>query len=110
MKTNWIPCGVLALLLSSLLASYPASAQDGGLQGPPEGARPVFAHPDRAPQLPAPRATFQAPLGFEVSAQHHEDLKHLGPRPFPTGGQQISYDPNTTAPAGGTGFNGPTPN
>jgi len=54
--------------------------------------------------------TFQAPLGFQVSSGHNEDLKHLGPTTQVLGGSEINLDTNTgLAPQAaqlGTNFQG----
>src|SRR5437879_5300063 len=99
---------VLFVLLGFTIPHF-LSAQDAGLKGPPDGVRAVAAHPDRVP--PGPRAgaqVFQAPRGFEISTQHNEDLKHLEPSPFQTGGTQVNFDTTTTtvAPTATGGFNG----
>jgi hypothetical protein len=76
--------------------------------GPPEGIVPQLVHPSQIATAPAPRATFQIPLGFEQSAAHNDELKHLAPAPFPSGGTQVNVDTTTTAPVASGGFVGMT--
>jgi hypothetical protein len=101
---------MIAATLASLVLR--ADAQIAGLPGPPEGVKPTFVRLGK-PVNPGRRLTpWQAPLGFEVSLSHHEDLKHQSPPPVPLGGDHIAVDPNSTPapPAADAEFPGPTNN
>ena len=92
-----------------MLAAVELQARDVGLKGPPEGVRPVVQSPGLAFEG-VPPAHFEVPLGFEISKQHHEELKIAGPPPFPVGGSQIVVDSNITpVPSEQVLFPGPEP-
>jgi hypothetical protein len=99
MTTEHLRSASIVLLGIMATCATTALAAIQGVSGPPEGIRPVVrtAVPGGGPGRP-PAAVFQAPLGFEISAQHHEHLKHSTPPPFPVGGSEIVTDPNSAPP------------
>ena len=97
----------LTVLLFTLVFNVsPLFGQITDARGPSRGVAPTIVDLRHLPRArPAAGAVFQRPIGYRISAQHVEDLKHRGP-PFPTGGTQINVDPTSpTAPTAGGGFN-----
>src|SRR5436309_907782 len=100
---------LLAMFFGIFVISVSAAAQVPE-PGPPEGVPAHVGRPGPPTSVGSPQAAFQTPLGFEISLQHHEDLKHAGPPPFPTAGTETHNDTNTAPANGDSGFDGPTPN
>ena len=100
---------LVALFAALLSLAFGAVAQSPGPSDVAVGAAVVL--PDSAGNGAAnAQQHFEVPLGFQVSLQHHEELKHKLPGNVPTGGTQISTDPNTgSSSSGGNGFIGPMP-
>jgi hypothetical protein len=94
-----------------LFIAAPAFATQGA-HGPSEGVLPTIVHPASNSGNATPNHTFSAPLGFQTSAGHVEDLKLFGPTNQTLGGREIMYDTNTGTGTGplaasmGTNFQG----